>query len=226
MTATASNPTKTDPGAIPGKPLLRGWFHLGAAPVALLAGIVLVAIGPTLAGRLTAAVFTITAVLLFGTSAIYHRGNWTTGIRGVLQRIDHANIFLIIAGTYTPLTVMLLPKGSAILALTIVWAGAIGGLLLSVLWVTSPRWLHVPLYLGLGWVAVGFMDEFQASGGGAIVWLIAAGGIAYTLGAAVYGTKWPNPSPRYFGFHEIFHAFTIVGYVCHYIAAAIAILRA
>lgn len=223
---TKTRPTSAAPGARQDKPLLRGWFHLWTAPIALLAGLVLTAFGPTLAGRLTAAVFTVTAVLLFATSAVYHRGNWETGIRGVLRRIDHANIFLIIAGTYTPLTVMLLPKRTAIIALTIVWVGAIGGLLLSVLWLDAPRWLYVPLYLALGWVAVGFMRQFYESGGGAVVWLVAAGGFAYTVGAIIYGTKWPNPSPRYFGFHEIFHALTIVGYVCHYIAAAIAIFRA
>lgn len=218
----------TDTASAPGqeKPLLRGWFHLWTTPVALLAGILLTAIGPTLAGRLTAAVFTVTAVLLFGMSAVYHRGNWDTGLRGVLRRIDHANIFLIIAGTYTPLTVMLLPQRSAIIALVIVWAGAIGGLLLSVLWLNAPRWLYVPLYLALGWVAVAFMRPFYESGGPAVLWLVAGGGLAYTVGAIVYGTKWPNPSPKYFGFHEIFHSLTIVGYVCHYIAAAIAILRA
>lgn len=205
---------------------MRGWLHLGAVPVVLVAGIILTAVGPTLAGRLTAAVFTFTAVLLFGTSAVYHRGNWDTRPRGVLRRIDHANIFLIIAGTYTPLTVMLLPKSSAILALCVVWIGAIGGLLISVLWINAPRWLYVPLYLGLGWVAVGFMGPFAESGGPAVVWLIAGGGLFYTAGAIIYGTKWPNPSPRYFGFHEVFHALTIAGFVCHYVAASIAIYGA
>lgn len=223
---TAAPPAPAPSRVDPQKPLMRGWLHVGAAPAAFLAGLILVALGPTLSGRLTAAVFTITAVLLFGMSAIYHRGNWATGIRGVLRRIDRANIFLIIAGTYTPLAVMLLPRSSAILALSLVWAGAIGGLLLSVLWVHAPRWLFVPLYLGLGWVALGFMRPFYDSGGPAIVSLIVAGGISYTLGAAVFGTKWPDPSPRYFGYHEIFHSLTIVGYVCHYIAAAIAIFRA
>lgn len=225
MTVTDTLPVPNVSQVSPNKPLMRGWLHLGTAPVALLAGLILVAVGPTLAGRLAAAVFTLTAVLLFGMSAVYHRGNWTTGIRGVLRRIDHANIFLIIAGTYTPLSVMLLPKGSAILALVIVWSGAIGGLLLSVLWIHAPRWLYVPLYLALGWVAVGFMRPFYEAGGPAIVSLIMAGGVVYTVGAAVYGTKWPDPSPRYFGYHEIFHALTIAGYTCHYVAAALAIFR-
>lgn len=211
---------------VPGKPLLRGWLHLGAAPVALVAGIVLTAVGPTLAGRLTAAVFTVTAVLLFGTSAAYHRGNWQTGARAVLRRMDHANIFLIIAGTYTPLCVMLLPRGTAVVVLSIVWIGAIAGLLARVLWLDAPRWVYVPLYLALGWVAMGFIGPFYASGGAVVVWLIAAGGLAYTVGAVIYGTQWPDPSPRYFGFHEIFHALTIVGFVCHYIAASFAIYRA
>ena len=224
MTETPHAPSTAEFNAT--TPLLRGWLHLVAAPLALLAGIVLVATGPTLAGRLTAGVFTVTAVMLFGTSAVYHRGNWDTGLRGVLRRIDHANIFLIIAGTYTPLTVMLLPRSTAITALAIVWPGAIGGLLLSVLWVNAPRWLYVPLYLALGWVAVGFMGPFADAGGAVVVWLIAAGGLAYTAGAIIYGTKWPNPSPRYFGFHEIFHALTIAGFACHYIAAAFAIYRA
>jgi len=222
---TDVRPTETRNEGTPDKPLMRGWLHLGTAPVALLAGLVLVAMGPTLAGRLTAAVFTLTAVLLFGMSAVYHRGNWTTGIRGVLRRIDHANIFLIIAGTYTPLSVMLLPRSSAISALVIVWSGAIGGLLLSVLWIHAPRWLYVPLYLALGWVAIGFMRPFYEAGGPTIVALVATGGLVYTVGAVVYGTKWPDPSPRYFGYHEIFHALTIAGYACHYVAAALAIFR-
>ena len=205
---------------------MRGWLHVGAAPVALLAGIILVALGPTLSGRLTAAVFTLTAVLLFGTSAVYHRGNWPTPVRKALRRLDHANIFLIIAGTYTPLAVMLLPQRTAIIALSIVWAGAIGGLLARFLWSNAPRWFWVPLYLALGWVAVGFTGPFYESGGAVVVWLIGAGGLAYTVGAAMYATRWPKPSATYFGFHEYFHALTIAGYVCHYIAASFAIYRA
>ncbi len=220
---TGSKPASAQPDS---KPLLRGWFHLGAVPVVLIAGLALVATGPTLAGRITAAVFAFTSLLLFGTSAVYHRGNWDPTVTGVLRRIDHSNIFLIIAGTYTPLAVMLLPKNTAILALSVVWAGAIGGLLMRVLWLSAPRWLYVPMYVGLGWVAIAFTDSFYESGGPAVVSLIVAGGIAYTAGAVIYGTKWPDPSPKYFGFHEIFHSLTLVGFVCTFIAASIAIYNA
>jgi hemolysin III len=208
-----------------GKPMLRGWLHLGAAPLALVAGMALVVFAPTLSGRVSAAVFTLTAVLLFGTSAVYHRGNWSPTTASILRRMDHANIFLIIAGTYTPLCVILLDQRTATILLTVVWAGAIAGLLSRVFWLGAPRWVYVPLYLALGWVAMGFMGPFYSAGGGVVVGLIAGGGLSYTVGAIIYGTKWPRGSERYFGFHEIFHALTIIGFVCHYIAAAIAIFQ-
>jgi len=218
-----TNPTTAAPDP---KPLLRGWFHMGAAPIVLIAGIFLTATGPTFSGRITAAIFTFTAVLMFGTSAVYHRGNWGPKVTGVLRRMDHSNIFLIIAGTYTPLAAMLLPRNTAIIALSIVWAGAIGGLLMRILWLNAPRWLYTPMYVALGWVAVAFTDSFYENGGAAVVWLIVAGGVAYTAGAVIYGTKWPDPSPKYFGFHEIFHSLTLVGFICTFIAASIAIYNA
>jgi hemolysin III len=221
----ADAPTTTEDTAPP-KPLLRGWFHMGAIPVVLIAGLALVTFGPTLAGRISAAVYVLTAVQLFSTSAIYHRGNWATHLRSVLQRVDHANIFLIIAGTYTPLSVLLLPKRTAIIALSIVWGGALAGLLARLLWHHAPRWFWVPLYIGLGWVAVAFIKPLAEAGGPAIVALVFAGGLAYTVGALIYALKWPDPSPKYFGFHEIFHALTITAFICHYIAVSLAIYRA
>lgn len=207
----------------PGKPLLRGWLHLGAAPLALIAGMALVVFAPTLEGRVSAAIFTLTAVLLFGTSAVYHRGNWSPKTRAVLRRMDHANIFLIIAGTYTPLTVLLLEGTQRTVVLCLVWGGAILGVIFRVLWVGAPRWLYTPLYVALGWVAVGYVKPFYEAGGLLVVILVAAGGLCYTVGAIIYGTKWPRGSERYFGFHEIFHALTIAGFVCHFIACAIVI---
>ena len=218
--ATPAAPTQ------PQKPLLRGWFHMGAVPLVLIAGLVLITFGPTLAGRVSAAVYTLTAVQLFSTSAIYHRGNWAERLRAVLQRVDHANIFLIIAGTYTPLSVLLLPRHTAILVLSIVWGGAIAGLLARLLWHHAPRWFWVPLYIGLGWVAMWFIKPMEATGGPAIITLVLVGGLAYTVGAGIYALKWPNPSPRYFGFHEIFHALTITAFVCHFVAVSLAIYRA
>lgn len=208
------------------KPLLRGWLHLGAAPLVLIAGMVLMIFAPTLSGRISSGIFTLTAVMLFGTSAFYHRGNWTPGTLAVLRRIDHANIFLIIAGTYTPLTVMLLDGSARTVVLIMVWGGAILGVLFRVIFINAPRWLYVPLYIALGWVAVGYLEQFYAAGGPAVVWLVAAGGLCYTVGAVFYGFKWPGKDARYFGFHEIFHALTIGGFVCHYIAASIAIYNA
>lgn len=200
------------------KPRLRGWIHAGVAPLVLAASIVLVVLSPTPAAKWSTAVFGLSAVLLFGTSAVYHRGRWSPRVQGVLRRLDHTNIFLIIAGTYTPLAVLLLPASTARILLIIVWSGALVGLLARVLWLGAPRWVYVPVYLALGWVAVAFLPQFWQSGGPAIVWLVAAGGLAYTVGAVVYGLKRPNPSPRWFGFHEIFHALTIAGFACHYVA--------
>lgn len=208
------------------KPLLRGWLHLGAAPLALIAGMVLMVFAPTLPGRASSAVFALTSVMLFGTSAVYHRGTWSPKAQAVLRRMDHANIFLIIAGTYTPLVVILLQGNQRVFVLVLVWVGAIFGMLFRILWLNAPRWLYTPLYVAMGWVAIGYIKPFYYAGGPAVVWLIAAGGVCYTVGAVFYGFKWPGKSARYFGFHEIFHALTIGGFVCHYIAAAIAVFNA
>ena len=204
------------------KPRLRGWIHAGVSPFVLAAGVVLVALSPRADIRLANTVFAISAVLLFGTSAFYHRGNWSPRTTAVLRRLDHTNIFLIIAGSYTPLAVLLLPAPTARTLLLIVWSGALVGLLMRVFWLGAPRWLYTPIYVALGWVAVAFLPQFYKTGGPAVVWLVIAGGLAYTIGAVVYGTKWPNPSPRWFGFHEIFHALTVAGYTGHYVAVSIA----
>ena len=209
------------------KPRLRGWIHAGTFPVVLVASIVLVVVAPPVAGKVSCAIFGLSACLLFGTSAVYHRGTWSPRIAGVLRRADHSNIFLIIAGTYTPLAVLLLPQRTATILLAIVWGGAVLGLLARILWLDAPRWVYVPIYVALGWVAVGYMPQFwTTTNGPAIVWLVAAGGLAYTLGAVVYGIKKPNPSPRWFGFHEIFHVLTVVGFTCHYVAIMLAAVAA
>lgn len=204
------------------KPHLRGWIHAVTAPLALAAGIVLIALTPTTIGKLTVAIFVATTVILFGHSAVYHRGNWSVRVGAILRRMDHANIFLLIAGTYTPLSIFLLDRSTATMVLSVVWGGAILGILLRVFWLDAPRWLYVPLYIALGWVAVWFLPQFWTAGGPAIVWLVVAGGLAYTLGAVVYALKWPDPAPRWFGFHEIFHVGTVIGYVCHCIAVFMA----
>ncbi|WP_432543646.1 PAQR family membrane homeostasis protein TrhA [Kineococcus sp. SYSU DK002] len=207
------------------KPKLRGWLHAGTFPAALVAGTALVCLAPTTATRWAAVVFAVSAALLFGTSAVYHRGDWSPRWAGVLRRADHSNIFLIIAGTYTPLAVATLPGDRARVLLTIVWAGALAGVAFRLLWIGAPRWLYTPVYVALGWVAVGYLDDFAAGGGTAVAVLVAVGGLLYSLGAIAYATRRPDPSPRWFGFHEVFHAFTVAGFTAHYVAISLATYR-
>lgn len=206
-------------------PLLRGWLHLGTAPVALLAGSALVILAPTVQARFTIAIFTLSAVALFSISATYHTINWTPNIKRLLRRVDHANIFLIIAGTYTPLTIIWLPTNTAQILLSLVWGGSIAGLLFRIFWLTAPRWLYVPIYIALGWAALLYLPDFYQSAGGLIVGLILAGGVLYSTGAIIYALKRPNFSQKYFGFHELFHSFTIAAFCCHYAAIAITVAK-
>ena len=202
------------------KPRLRGWLHLGTFPVAVVAGIVLVAVSPTSEARWATAVFSLSAALLFGVSAAYHRGTWSPRAHGVLMRLDHSNIFLIIAGTYTPFGALLLSDSHGRTLLWIVWVGALLGVLFRVFWVGAPRWLYTPVYIALGWVAVFFLPEILREGGVAVLVLLLVGGALYSVGAVVYATRRPDPSPRWFGFHEVFHAFTLAAFVVHYIAVS------
>jgi hemolysin III len=203
------------------KPRLRGWIHAGTFPLALAAGIVLVCLAPTTKSRIAAAVFGLTAAMLFGTSAVYHRGTWSPRLQGLLKRLDHSNIFLIIAGTYTPFALLLLPAHDAKELLLIVWSGAVAGVLFRVFWVGAPRWLYTPIYVALGWCAIFYAHQLS-SGGAAVTTLVVVGGALYTIGGLVYGLKKPDPFPTWFGFHEIFHSFTIAAFTCHYVAASIA----
>jgi hemolysin III len=203
------------------KPRLRGWLHAAMVPLAMAAGIVLVCLAPTAAGIVGGAIFLAASVLLFGTSSVYHRGTWGLRSRAILRNMDHSNIYVFIAATYTPLALILLSGTSRVILLVLVWSAALGGLLLRLLWRSTPRWLYTLLYIVMGWAALGWMGAFYQAAGLAVLILIAAGGICYTLGAIVYAQKRPNPSPAWFGFHEIFHAATIAGFVCHYVAISI-----
>jgi hemolysin III len=208
------------------KPRLRGWLHFAMTPLAGAAGIVLVALAPTSGGVIGGAIFLAASLLLFGTSGIYHRFNWGPRGEAVLRRMDHANIYVFIAATYTPLALLLLTGTSRVLLLSLIWASAIGGLLFRMFWLTAPRWLYTALYVMMGWGAVAWMGKFYEAGGLTLIVLIFTGGLLYTIGAVVYGLKRPNPSPRWFGFHEIFHAFTIAAFVVHYVAISIVTYRA
>jgi len=205
------------------KPRLRGWLHAATFPLSVIAGVVLVGLSPTSEAKIATAVFAVTAAMLFGGSALYHRFSWSPQAAAVLRRLDHANIFLIIAGTYTPFTLLLLDDRNATILLSLVWGGALAGVAFRVLWLKAPRWLYVPVYIALGWAAAFWLPDFLRSGDIAVFSLIVAGGVLYSLGALVYATKRPNPSPRWFGFHEVFHAFTIAAFAAHYVGISLAV---
>jgi len=217
--------TRVSTALAPVKPKLRGWLHAGMAPVAVACGIVLVALSPS-QYRWAAAVYSLTAILLFGVSATYHRFTWSPTTTVMLKRLDHSNIFLIIAGSYTPFAVALLPADQAKTLLILVWSGAIAGVLFRVFWVGAPRWLYTPIYIALGWVAVFYLPAFWEAGGPAVVLLLAAGGLCYSAGGVVYALKRPNPSPTWFGFHEVFHALTLAGFITQYIAVSLVLYSA
>lgn len=206
------------------KPKLRGWLHAGTFPLAVATTVILIIFSPDNATRLSCLVFGIASSMLFGTSAVYHLGSWTERVSKALRRADHSNIFLIIAGTYTPLAVTLLPKKDAIFLLVVVWVGAIAGLSARIIWINAPRWVYVPIYIGLGWVAVAYLGKFYDAGGPAVMWLVIAGGLLYTVGAVVYALKRPNPWPTWFGFHEIFHSLTVLAFFCHVTAIMLAVI--
>jgi hemolysin III len=207
------------------KPLLRGWLHLGMAPVALASAIVLVALAPTAGSRAAVAVYGASAVLLFGVSAVYHRGTWKPPTQRFLKRFDHANIYALIAGSYTPFIVYVLHGNARVAALTAVWAGAVAGMVFRIAWLGAPRWLLTSFYLGLGWVAALFVPQMVSRAGVAAFVLVAVGGALYTLGGVVYALRRPDPSPRYFGFHEVFHTLTIAAFVTQYVAVSLVTYR-
>jgi len=159
-----------------------------------------------------------TSLLLFGVSAVYHRFNWSPKVKAVFRRLDHANIFLLIAGTYTPLSVNALPFDKGIVLLSLVWGGALLGILFRVFWLSAPRWSYVPIYVGLGWAAVLYAGDLIAYSWVAML-LVLLGGITYTVGALFYGFKRPNPFPGRFGFHELFHTCTAIAFGCHWVAS-------
>jgi hemolysin III len=211
------------------KPHLRGWLHLAAAPMTLAAGIALVALSPTAATRIGSAIFAICSVLVFSVSATYHRGRWSPRMEVVMQRVDHSSIFLLIAGTYTPFTLLLLRGTDRVLLLAVVWSGALLGAAFRVLWLGAPRWLYTPIYMALGWAAAFFVPQFAEGAerygvglGVAVLALLASGGALYTLGGVVYGFKRPDPWPRWFGFHEVFHSLTVLAFVTHYVGVSLA----
>lgn len=207
------------------RPRLRGVLHQGAFAVSLVTGTALIALADGARAVTAASVYAVSVALLFGTSAAYHRGQWSPRGRAVMERLDHSMIFLLIAGSYTPFALAVLPGATRWIVLGVVWTGAAGGVLARNLLPRRPRWLFVGIYLALGWVAVGVLPDLLSRGGVAVVATLLAGGLLYTLGAVVYARQRPDPSPGWFGYHEVFHACTVAAFATHYVAVSLVIYR-
>ena len=206
------------------RPTWRGWVHAVTFPVAIVAGLVLITVAQGAPSKWAAAVFMASSLLLFGNSALYHRFDWPPRTKMILKRIDHANILLLIAGTYTPLATLALPPDEGRTLLIVVWSGALLGILFRVFWIHAPRWLYVALYLLLGWAAVMYLGDLLEANA-TMMLLVVVGGLLYTGGAIVYAMKKPNPWPGHFGFHEIFHVCTVLAFLCHWTACLLITLE-
>jgi hemolysin III len=202
------------------KPRMRGVLHQYAFFVAVVLGAVLVIVAPDGRARVAAAIYAFAVSGLLGTSALYHRVTWSKRARAWMRRLDHSMIFVLIAGTYTPFALLVLDGALAQAILIVVWAGALGGIVLNLVWITAPRWLIAAVYVALGWVAVAAMPALADRIGASGVALLMAGGLLYTAGAVIYATKRPDPAPQVFGYHEIFHALVVAAAAAHFAVVA------
>jgi hemolysin III len=212
-----------------GKPRMRGWLHTYAFFIALAAGVVLITLAATIRGgalpAISCAIYSLTLCGLFGTSALYHRRVWSPRGYAIVRRLDHSMIFIFIAGTYTPFCVLLLPHTTAIVILSVVWGGAVLGLAMNLITPDAPPWIAAPLYVALGWAAIFVLPQLARDGGMTALALLLAGGVLYTVGAACYAMRRPNPWPKTFGHHEVFHAATLLASLCQYVAVYFALVR-
>ena len=203
------------------KPRLRGVLHQWAFFVSVIAGAALVLVAPAGRATLATSIYAVTVAGLFGVSAVYHRVNWVSATaRRWMRRLDHSMIFLLIAGTYTPFALLVLDGALSTAILIAVWVGALAGTIVEMIWIEAPKWVTAIIYLTLGWVAVVAFPELWSDLGVPGTLLVAAGGLLYTVGAVVYATQRPNPYPTVFGYHEIFHALTIVAAAAQFAAIA------
>ena len=205
-------------------PKLRGWLHLLATPLVIVASLVLFILSGE-SFKLAVALYSITAIMLFSVSAVYHRVPWVPAKKKIWRRWDHANINLLIAGSYTPFAVALLDDHDRNILLAVVWTGALIGVALRVFWVGAPRWLYVANYLLLGWVAVIYTPQLYKEGGLWVLLPILIGGLLYSIGTIFYALKLPGRNAKYFGFHELFHVFVLAAWISQYLAVSFAIYR-
>jgi hemolysin III len=206
--------------AIEAKPRLRGVLHQYAFFVALVLGAALVAAASGGRERLAAAVYAFSVAGLLGTSALYHRRDWNLRARMWMRRLDHAMIFVLIAGTYTPFALLVLHGGLARAILIVVWAGALAGTVLNLLWTSAPKPVTAAVYLAMGWVAIAALPQMARAIGAVGVGLVLLGGVLYTAGAVIYALRRPNPVPGVFGYHEVFHALVVAAAAAHFAAVA------
>jgi hemolysin III len=212
------------PTAYP-KPRLRGVSHQYAFFVALVLGAVLVLRAHGAAGTAATGIYAAGICGLFGVSAVYHRVTWTSPrARAWMRRLDHSMIFVFIAASYTPVAVLVLQGTAATVVLAIVWGGALAGVTLKLVWISAPKWLSAVLYVALGWVALATVPQLWSTLGAPAVAAFAAGGVLYTIGAVVYARGRPDPWPRVFGYHEIFHALVIAAAAIHFAVIALAVV--
>jgi hemolysin III len=201
-------------------------LHQIAFGIALVVAPLLILSADSGTPRAAAAVFAASVVACFGASALYHRVTWTPRVRLWMRRIDHAGVYLLIAGSYTPVSLLVLSGAWRTVVLTIVWAGAAAAIVLKFVWVDAPKWLAAAIGIALGWVAVIVLPQLASRLDPAALVLLIVGGLAYTAGAVIYARRRPDPMPAVFGYHELFHALTIVGVACQYVAIAFFIVRA
>jgi hemolysin III len=206
--------------AIPVKPRLRGVLHQYSFFVSLVLGAVLVIVAPDGKARLAAGIYAFGLSALLGTSALYHRVTWRPRARAWMRRLDHSMIFVLIAATYTPFSLLVLHGALSSAILIVVWAGAFGGIVLNLVWVSAPKWLTATVYVALGWVAVAAMPARARELGAVGVGLIMFGGLLYTAGAVIYALGRPNPAPATFGYHEIFHVLVVAAAAAHFAVVA------
>ena len=211
---------KTPIAAVPVKPRLRGVLHQYSFFVSLVLGAMLVIVAPDGKARLAVGIYAFGLSALLGTSALYHRVTWRPQARAWMRRLDHSMIFVLIAGTYTPFALLVLHGTLANAILIVVWAGAFGGIVLNMLWVSAPKWLTASVYVALGWVAVAAMPALAHELGAVGVGLVMFGGLLYTAGAVIYAVGRPNPAPATFGYHEIFHALVVAAAAAHFAVVA------